>query len=57
MQALLANNEVILWWVSPWVVLHNIWLKANLFFRRLFHKGDLNITHLVSSKGAVRSAP
>ncbi len=29
-QGLLANNEVIHWWLSPWVILHNIWLKENL---------------------------
>jgi hypothetical protein len=57
MQGLLADNEVIHWWLSPWVLLHNIGLKANLLAGRVSHKEDFNVAHLVSIKGAAGSVP
>jgi hypothetical protein len=42
--------------LSPWVILHNIWLKASLLAGGVLHKGDSNVTHLVSMKGAIGSA-
>jgi hypothetical protein len=54
---LLADNEVIHLQKSPVVILNNIWLKANLLAGGIFHKGDFNIIHLVSIKGAIGNAP
>jgi hypothetical protein len=54
---LLAKNEVINWQLSPWVILKDIWLKVNLLAGRIFHKGDFNITHLVSIKVVIGNAP
>jgi hypothetical protein len=56
-QGLLADNEVIHNRLFPQVILNNIRLKANLLAGGIFHKGDLNINHLVSIKGAIGSAP
>ncbi len=57
MQGLLVNNEVIHWWLYPQVLLHNVQLKANLLAGGILHKGDFNVPHLVSIKGAIGSAP
>jgi hypothetical protein len=43
--------------LSPWVVLHNIRLKANLLAGGIFLKEDVKVTHLVSIKGTVGSVP
>jgi hypothetical protein len=45
------------WWLSVWVILHNIQLKADLLTGRVIYKGDLNVTNLVSVKCAIGSAP
>ncbi len=51
MQGLLANDEVIYWRLAPWILLNNVWLKANLL------AGRVNIAHLICMKGAVGRAP
>ncbi len=56
MQGLLANCEVIYWRLSPWVILNNIQLKADLLAYGVLHNGDFNVTHLISIKGAIGSA-
>ncbi len=57
MHSLLAYYEVIHWHLFPWAVLDNVQLKAYLFAGRVFHKGDINVAHLIYFKGAVGSAP
>jgi hypothetical protein len=43
--------------LSPRVVLNDIGLKVNLLAGRELHKGDFHVTHLISIKGAIGSAP
>ena len=57
MQGLLADYEVIYWCLFPWIILDNIWLKADLLAGQALHKRDFNVAHLVCDKGAIGSAP
>jgi hypothetical protein len=57
MHSMLAYYEVIHWRLFSQAVLNNVHLKAYLFAGRVFHKGDLNVAHLVCDKGAIGSAP
>ncbi len=38
-------------------ILHNVWVQVHLFACWIFHKRELNFTHLLSFEGAIGSVP